>query len=55
MEELAQFLSCKLSVYGKDNAKVLSLNITYIEKVKFVIDYFNIYPLLGVKNKDFRD
>jgi hypothetical protein len=55
MEELAQFLSCKLSVYSKDNAKVLSLNITYIEKVKFVIDYFNIYPLLGVKNKDFRD
>jgi len=52
MENLAKFLSCKLSVYEIKTGKVLSLNVTAI---KFVVEYFNKYPLLGVKGKDFRD
>jgi len=56
MEELAKFLSCKLSVYvGIKNNNILSLNVVAIDKVKFVIDYFNKYPLLGTKYKDFKD
>ena len=55
MEELAKFLDCKLSIYNNKTGKVLSLNVTSIEKIGFVIDYFNRYPLLGIKYKDFKD
>ena len=55
MNRLAQFLSCKLSVYESKNNKILSLNVVSIEKIKFVIEYFNKYPLLGIKGKDFKD
>jgi hypothetical protein len=55
MEKLAQFLSCKLSVYESKNNKILSLNVVSIEKIKFIIEYFSKYPLLGTKNKDFKD
>jgi LAGLIDADG endonuclease len=64
MEKLSIFLSCKLSTYktphgqragGPDNNKVLSLNVTSIGNIKFIIDYFNKFPLLGIKYKDFKD
>lgn len=55
MEEISQFLSCKLSVYEGNKTKILSLSVVSIEKLKFVIDYFNKYPLLGTKYKDFKD
>jgi Cytochrome c oxidase subunit III/LAGLIDADG endonuclease len=64
MEKLSIFLSCKLSTYktpqgqragGLDNNKVLSLNVTSIGNIKFIIDYFNKFPLLGIKYKDFKD
>lgn len=55
MEELAKFLDCKLSIYKNKTRKVLSLNVTSLETIGFVIKYFNRYPLLGIKYKDFKD
>lgn len=55
IEKLAKFLDCKLSIYSNKTGKVLSLNVTSLEKVVFVINYFNEYPLLGTKCKDFKD
>lgn len=55
MEKLANFLDCKLSIYNNKTGKVLSLNVTSLEKVGFVVNYFNQYPLLGTKCKDFKD
>lgn len=55
MEELAKFLDCKLSIYNNKTGKVLSLNVTSLEKIGFVVNYFNRYPLLGTKYKDFKD
>ena len=54
MEKLANFLDCKLSIYNNKTGKVLSLNVTSIEKIGFVINYFNRYSLLGIKYKDFK-
>ena len=51
MEKLANFLDCKLSIYNNKTGKVLSLNVTSLEKVRFVVNYFNQYPLLGIRNK----
>jgi hypothetical protein len=55
MEKIAQFLSCKISVYETNNNKVISLSVSSIEKLKNIIYYFNKYPLLGTKYKDFKD
>lgn len=58
MEKLASFLSCKLNTYttntkSKPN-EVLSLSVTGINKLEIIVNYFNQYPLLGVKGKDFK-
>lgn len=55
MKQVAKFLDCKLSIYNNKTGKVLSLNVTLLEKIVFVINYFNRYPLLGIKYKDFKD
>ena len=55
MEKLAKFLDCKLSTYNNKTGKVLSLNVLSLEKIGFVINYFNKYPLLETKCKDFKD
>jgi len=55
MKQVAKFLDCKLSIYNNKTGKVLSLNVTSLEKIVFVINYFNRYPLLGIKYKDFKD
>ena len=58
MESLASFLSCKLSTYlldSKSNQReVLSLSVTGINNLEFIVNYFNKYPLLGIKGKDFK-
>ena len=58
MESLASFLSCKLSFYligPKSNQReVLSLSVTGINSLEFIVNYFNKYPLLGIKGKDFK-
>ena len=54
MENLALFLSCNLKNYTNNtNSEILSLSISSINSVKFLINYFNSYPLLGDKIKVF--
>ena len=57
MSSLASFLSCKLNTYTinpKSHPKdVLSLSVTSIKNLEFIVNSFNKYPLLGVKGKDF--
>lgn len=53
MKELSQFLNCNLLTYN-DN-KVLSVSLTPLEKLNNLIIYFNKFPLLGIKGKDFKD
>lgn len=57
MEEISKFLSCKLSKYSskKDNKQYFSLSVSSFEKLKVIINYFGLYPLFGIKNKDFKD
>ena len=54
----ASFLSCKLNTYligSKSNQReVLSLSVTGINSLEFIVNYFNKYPLLGIKGKDFK-
>jgi LAGLIDADG endonuclease/Cytochrome c oxidase subunit III len=58
MESIASFLSCKLSTYTidpKSNPReILSISIAGINNLDFIVYYFNKYPLLGVKGKDFK-
>jgi len=58
MESIASFLSCKLSTYTiepKSNPReILSIGIAGINNLGFLVNYFNEYPLLGVKGKDFK-
>lgn len=54
MESLALFLSCNLKSYTNNRgSEALSLSVLSIEGVRFLIDYFNKYPLLGDKSNDF--
>jgi len=54
MQSLALFLSCNLKSYTNNTgSEVLSLSVSSIDSVKFLIDYFNKYPLLGDKFNDF--
>jgi hypothetical protein len=55
MDLLAKFLNCKLLVYENKTGKVLSVSISAIDQIKFIVDYFNKYPLLGTKSKDYKD
>lgn len=54
MESLALFLSCDLKSYTNNRgSEALSLSVLSIDSVKFLMDYFNIYPLLGDKSNYF--
>lgn len=55
MESLSKFLLCKLSIYKTNKGEILSLSVSAIDKIESVIEYFNKYPLLGIKGKDFKD
>ncbi len=55
MEDLASFLNCNLKSYtNNSNSKVLSLSVSSESNIKFIIDYFNQYPLIGDKLNDFK-
>lgn len=55
MEDLASFLSCNLKSYTNNtNSEVLSLTVSNISNIKFIVDYFNRYPLIGNKLNDFK-
>jgi len=55
MEKISQTLLCNLTVYESKNNKILSIKVVAIDKIKLIISYFNKYPLLGIKWKDFKD
>jgi hypothetical protein len=55
MESLALFLSCNLKSYSNNTgSEILSIGVSSINSVKFLMDYFNKYPLLGNKFNDFK-
>ena len=58
MENLASFLSCKVNISiidPKSNPReILSLTVAGIKDLEFIVNYFNQYPLLGIKGKDFK-
>jgi hypothetical protein len=52
---------CNILTYTKKGkttqelAELLSVSVTRLDKLKPIVDYFNKYPLLGLKAKDFKD
>ena len=55
MESLALFLSCNLKCYTNNkNSEILSVYVSSLESVKFLVNYFNKYPLIGNKLNDFK-
>ena len=55
METLALFLSCNLTSYTNNkNSEILCVNVSSLNSVKFLINYFNEYPLIGDKLNDFK-
>lgn len=61
MEQIAQFLMCNLLTFNINNPKskstteILSVSVTSLDKLRPIVDYFNKYPLLGVKGLNFKD
>ena len=56
MQEIAKFLSGNVNTYiTKQNKEHLYINISAIDKLNFVVNYFNKYPLAGIKNDNFKD
>nr|QWC53678.1 LAGLIDADG homing endonuclease [Rhizoctonia solani] len=61
MEILASVLNCSLlshkyKTLNPDISKeALSVTVTSTADLSILIDYFNKYPLLGTKGKDFKD
>lgn len=55
MESLAWFLSCNLTSYTNyTNSEILSVGVSSLNSVKFLVNYFNEYPLIGDKLNDFK-
>ena len=55
MENLALFLSCNLQTYTNNkNTEILTVNVSSLDSVKFLINYFNKYPLIGDKLNDYK-
>jgi len=55
MEKISQILLCNLTTYKSKNNEILSIKVVAMDKIKSLINYFNRYPLLGIKSKDFKD
>jgi len=54
MQTLASFLSCNLNTYTNNlGVEILSVNVSSIDNIKLLVDYFNKYPLLGTKSEDY--
>ena len=54
MESLALFLSCNLTSYTDNrNSEILCVSVSSLDSVKFLLNYFNQYPLIGDKLNDF--
>ena len=56
MEDLALFLSCNLKSYTSNtNSEILIVSVSSLDSVKFLVNYFNKYPLIGNKLDDLRN
>ena len=63
MQEIAKFLSGNLNIVVPNanmQLKLEPINTLYVEisaidKVKFIVEYFNKFPLLGIKQLHFKD
>ncbi len=56
MQKIADTFSCNLHKYNTNiNKQYLCINVSAIEKLSLVINYFKNYKLLGVKSKNFND
>jgi len=55
MESLALFLSCNLTSYTDNrNSEIFCVSVSSLDSVKFLLNYFNEYPLIGDKLYDFK-
>ena len=55
MESLALFLSCNLTSYiNNTNSEILSVSVSSLDSVTFLVNYFNKYPFIGDKLNDFK-
>jgi hypothetical protein len=55
MESLALFLSCNLTSYiNNTNSEILSVSVSSLDSISFLVNYFNKYPLIGDKINDFK-
>ena len=55
MESLSLFLSCNLKSYTSNtNSEILIVTVSSLDSVKFLVNYFNKYPLIGNKLNDFK-
>ena len=61
MELIAKNLECNVLNYKAKTlilfktVEILSVSLTALNKIKILIDYFNSFPLIGTKYKDFKD
>ncbi len=63
MEKIANFLSCNLLTIKRyptwlskeKSIDVLSVEISALKKKEILTNYFNKYPLLGIKQLEFKD
>ena len=57
MSSLASFLSRKLNIYTLNpqskQSEVLSISVTGIQNLEYIVKYFNKYPLMGEKLESF--
>jgi hypothetical protein len=51
MEKLGFFLNCNVKMYNSNKtcSETLSLSVSSINNLKFLIEYFEIHPLIGEK------
>lgn len=55
MEKLAFFLECPVKTYSsnKTQTEVLSLTVSALGKLELLVNYFDKFPLIGEKAKDY--
>ena len=56
MSKICKYFYCTYKTfYTAGNIKIIVINVQSLEKIQMIIDYYNKYPLLGIKGKNFND
>jgi hypothetical protein len=63
MAQISKFLTCNLLTIKRylnlplklKSVDMLSIEVSALKKIEIIINYFNKYPLLGIKQLDFKD